>query len=117
CGDTRVVGEVHRDAVAVGLGRRTRGGEREGVAVDVDRDPAPRLVVAADVLLHPTAGPPSVVADVRRGRVRHAVPPRDPDLVGEVVGGGGVHARLVEHLDARAGAGVDAGDVVQGVDL
>src|SRR4029079_10412261 len=112
----RVVGEVDVHPAAVLLRPRRRRAEAEEVAVDVDRDPPPRLVVAADVLLHAPTRSPAVVADVRRGRVRLAVPASDPDLVGQPVGAGLVDPSLVQRPDARAGAGVDARHVVEGVD-
>src|SRR4029079_2797371 len=82
------------------------------VAVDVDRHATPGLVVAALVLLHPAAGTPAVVTDVRRGGVRHAVPAGDPDPVGQHVVGPGL-AGVVEDDHAGAGAGVHARHVAE----
>src|SRR5829696_5606509 len=61
--------------------------------------------------------PPGLAADVRRRRVRDLVPARDPDHVGERVSVRALDPRVVEHLDARPGARVDAGEIPELVQL
>ena len=72
--------------------------------------------MAAPVLLHPAARAPAVLGDVARGRVGDAVPACDPDAVRQGELAGAVAAGVVEHLDARARAGVEAGDVAELLD-
>ena len=111
-GQRGVLPEAEPGARAAPLGHRLRAGaEVDEVAVDVDRRAAPALVVAAAVLLHPATGTPAVLGDVGRRGVRLAVPPGDPDPVRQRELPGAEPARVVQHLDAGAGAGVEPGDV------
>ena len=113
-GHLRVLREVHADPAAVALRCCDRScPEIQVVPVDVDGHPAPCLVMTTDVLLHPAAGPPAVLAEVRRGRVGPAVPPRDPDPVREHDQAGPLDPGVVERLQARPGGRVDAGDVAE----
>ena len=112
--DTSGTSRSPRGPPAVGLRCRDRTlPEIQVVPVDVDGHPAPCLVMTTMVLLHPSARPPAVLAEVRRWRCPPAVPPRDPDAVGEHDQAGPLDPGVVERLDAGADGGVDAGDVAE----
>ncbi len=127
--DARVVcpaGELHlarqrradRFQAAAGFGRRrgngADGGAFDVVVVDVDRDAAVALVVAAAVLVDPLVLAPGGIRDVGVVGVFLPVPVGDPEVVGLGVGAADPGAEVG---DAGGAGAVDAGLVAGRVQL
>ncbi len=100
--------ELVGQAVGVAVGG-ARDRAVQVVAVDVDRDPAIGLGVAAAVLADPLVVAPVAVGNVRVVGGASPVPVGDPDVVGHPVVGAIAAGKVA---DARAGAAVDPGDVI-----